>query len=227
MVTTTTTPATTNAPAKDDKLTAEERKALKRCETAIEKGQKVFLATAPAVLEIAEKRLWRTYKIDGKLCPSMTKYAEHRWDMPGCEVTRMKAAAKLLANLQAAGIETLPKNLAQCNEFSSLSDKDQVEVWVKVLESEKKPSASLIKGIVEEMFPVEETAADGEEAKPTLEEKRLSFENAICNLMEIESAIPEDLALMPEAEQDEMKRHLRIQVERVEELLNKIRACLN
>lgn len=209
--------------AKATKLTAEEKKALKRCESAIEKGQRAFLAIAPAVREIAEDRLWRGYRMtNGEVCQSMKDYAEDKWDMNSSDVSRMKKAAVLLENLQAAGAEVLPRNLGQCNQLSDLSKEKQVEAWETVLAKGQKVTAALIKSVVEEMFPTEAAeAAEAEAAETTVERKAPQDIDAILtSLQSFEDGLAEI-----RLEEDERAKLLQ-QLDAAERLIAEIRAKL-
>ncbi len=123
---------------------------LKKLEATIRRGQKSFLDTARAFLEIDRKELW---KPDFR---SIVDYAQARFDFIPAEVSRYRNAGIVLENL--SDFATLPTNEGQCRILARLEKDAQIAVWSAVVESGEKITAKLINDTTTELLGEEATS---------------------------------------------------------------------
>jgi len=94
-------------------LTAEEAKALRRCERALSRHQKAAFAAGEALIEIRQDRLYRAKY--GKF----EIYCQMKWGLNSSQACLLMRSARCRKALQDAGSETLPTSVMQCQALSS------------------------------------------------------------------------------------------------------------
>lgn len=98
-----------------------------------------FVEIGDCLMEIRDNRF---YRIDGY--ETFEQYCREFWHFSDVRARQFIGAAKVHANLRAAGIEELPDREYQVRSITSLPPDQQVETWQAALE--EKPSASRITG---------------------------------------------------------------------------------
>ncbi len=116
-----------------------QRAELRKLETQIKKGQEAFFATCNALVEIERQELYVPYD-------SLAIYAAEKWDFTPSDVSRFKAAARVLEILDGFDKNKLPRNEAQARKLATLKDEPEAlkEVWRKVLATNGKITAALV-----------------------------------------------------------------------------------
>ncbi len=131
----------------------EQQRTLAKLETIIQKGEAAFFATAKAVAEIIDDRLFHP------AYPDKTSYFRCRWDMTPQNVSRFENAARVLNGLTNSGVrrEHLPKNEGQCRELYRQASTSKgldyplmVEIWT-VARQKEKVSAKVIAEVANEI----------------------------------------------------------------------------
>jgi hypothetical protein len=141
-------------------LVKQNKTALLKCETVIQRGENAFMAAAKAVYEIATKELYRGLYAD------KASYFRERWEMTKQQVNDYQNAGFVLVVLEDQGFdgERLPKNGGQCKELYSKSLVDDLldearlqTIWETVLASEEKITSKLIGDKASNLFPKQQT----------------------------------------------------------------------
>lgn len=116
-----------------------QRAELRKLETQIKKGQEAFFATCNALVEIERQELYVPYD-------SLAVYAADKWDFTPSDVSRFKAAARVLKILDGFDKNKLPNNEAQARKLAKLKDEPEAlkEVWRKVFATNGKITADLV-----------------------------------------------------------------------------------
>ena len=199
----------TSAKADEAKeLTPEKKAKLGKLETVISKGHKAYLAMCRAFLQIEEEDLYLPHN-------SLTAYCGYRWDMKPCDVSRCKAAAEVLVNLDGAGVTKLPANQSQARELQHLKGEDQVTAWNAVLSRVKRGkriTAKFIRQVVGELFPAEK-----KEQEPQ-RRTELNFRPVLEGLQSLDAEVARN-DISPED-----REALREQLKAAEELLARIKS---
>jgi len=126
----------------DKPLTPVEQTRLSALESIIRENFLAYVAVGNALMEIREKRLYRTS--DGR---TWEGYCREIWDMGYKYADRLVAASKVIENLTPIGAkedgsidwERMPANESQARELSRLEPEEQKQVWQQLIET-KQPS---------------------------------------------------------------------------------------
>lgn len=192
----------------------EQKKQLQECESAIKKGADAFLPMCEAFRKIQEEGLWK----DGKH-KSFQSYCRERWVLEHHEVSRFIKAAEVVADLKELKLP-LPSNGGQCRELGVLDTKQRRDVWKKVHQSEKKPTAQLIRKVATEAGYLTASPTPTKEAPP-LKEK----EDYLSTFIWVATSMESFANSVPDMEDDEVEK-VHTYIERMREKLNQIEEVL-
>lgn len=167
-----------------------------------------------AFKEIREKDLWK----DGRH-KSFQSYCRERWVLEPHEVSRFIKAAEVVADLKELKIP-LPSNGGQCRELGILDTKQRREVWKKVLQGDKKPTAQLIRKVATKAGYLTAPPIPIKEQSP-LKEK----ENYLSTFIRVATSMENFTEGLPELEDDEVEK-VRTYLKKMRETLNQIEAAL-
>ena len=190
------------------KPSPEQKKHLRECEAAIQKGADAFLPMCEAFKEIRENDLWK----DGKH-KSFPSYCRERWVLEPHEVSRFIKAAEVVADLKELNLP-LPSNGGQCRVLGILDSEQRREVWNRVLQGEKKPTAQLIQEVATKAGYLTAPRIPTKEHSP-LKEKR----DYLSTFIQVATSMEVFAEGVPELEDDE--------AEKVRTYLKQMRATLN
>lgn len=196
------------------KPSPEQKKQLRECESAIQKGADSFLPMCEAFKEIREKDLWK----DGKH-KSFQSYCRERWVLEPHEVSRFIKAAEVVADLKELNLP-LPSNGGQCRVLGILDSKQRREVWNRVLQGEKKPTAQLIQEVATKAGYLTAPPIPTKEAPP-LKEKG----NYLSTFIQVATSMEVFAESVPELADDEAEK-VRTYLKQMRATLNQIEAAL-
>jgi hypothetical protein len=107
----------------DSSITTTEGRQLASYEAVIESGLRTFADVGNALLAIREGRLYRATH------GTFEDYCRERWGMSKPYATQMIQAGRVVSNLRAVAIATIPANEAQARPLAALPDDEQAEAW--------------------------------------------------------------------------------------------------
>jgi len=192
----------------------EQKKQLRDCESAIQKGADSFIPMCEAFRKIQEEGLWK----DGKH-KSFPAYCRDRWVLEPHEVSRFIKAAEVVSELKELNLP-LPTNGGQCRILGSLDTQQRKDVWKQVLQSEKKPTARLINEVATEAGYLTAPPIPNKETAPLKEKGNyLSTFIKMATSMEV---FAEEVPAMEDAEAEKIRTYL----EQMRKTLNQIEESL-
>lgn len=118
---------------------------LEQLEKVIATGLETFVAVGNALLEIRDKRLYKsTHK-------TFEDYCNQRWDMTRVNVYRIIHATEFAGNLLPTGLQN-PKNERQVRPVLTLPKEEQVDAWEQAVRTapEGKVTAKHVENVVKE-----------------------------------------------------------------------------
>lgn len=182
-------------------LVESEKQELQSCEAVIERGLATFYEVGTALLKIRDERLYRSANA------TFEEYCRARWQMSRNHAHRMIDAARVAQNLLPMG--NIPQTERQVRPLAGLEPEQQRAVWEQaVSEANGQPSAAQVEEVSKTFKQVfaERVAAREQADPPSSPETPVS-----------EPTIPRrELAMIRE--------RMRVNSERVHQLMNFIRA---
>lgn len=139
-------------------LSGSEQSRLTELEVTIEGGLKVFFEVGTALLEIRDKRLYRSYG-------TFEDYCRVRWQLKKSRAYQLMSAVEIIEGLKSSTIVELPANEAQTRPLKALPEELRPLAWdVAVSTSDGDVTASHVKSTVEVMLEIAQSGAidDGE-----------------------------------------------------------------
>lgn len=153
---------------KSDAVQIEISVRLTACENVLSKGQAAFVASAKAVVEIVDNRLFASEFSD------KSSYFVARWDWSKQDLLRFENAGRVLQVLEREGFagDLLPKNEGQCRELHRRSSVDGkfdearlVTLWHSLTDSAEKITAKMIAEKAHNLFPKVQSSPSSEKDK--------------------------------------------------------------
>lgn len=135
--------------------------ALRRCESTIARGLKTFLEVGNALLEIKDRRLYRTQY------STFQEYCDSRWGISARHANRLVAAVGVVRNLGPMG--PVPDSERQVRPLVELAPQEQRLAWevVRLTAPGGNVTASHVESVVDVLKEITETggidAGDGEQ----------------------------------------------------------------
>ncbi len=129
-----------------NELTPEEEKDKLRLERQVEKG---FYISGKALAELRDRRLYRNTH------SNFHSYCKERFNFGRQSANYLIAAVKVYENLTTNGCQILPTSERQVRPITALASEEQNQVWQTAVEKAKgrTPSSTLVKEVVEQMYP--------------------------------------------------------------------------
>jgi hypothetical protein len=127
---------------KVDPLSKDEKVELKKLESVIERGIKVFIEVGEALISIRDERLYR------ETHPTFEAYCRERWGFSKTHANRLIQSAGVAKNLAPIGV--IPQSESQVRILASLPPTEQIRVYKQALKvAEGKPNAVTARSVQE------------------------------------------------------------------------------